>query len=186
MFVIEYDFNIKEEELSQLSLDEFEGEYGGILYGQLLIQVNEQRFGSCDPDAPDPIRDFFEAPIIAWLGLLCEVVIMKQDHPYVALNSMDEVFLWFEFLDIDDDVLHVALLLVDREYTSNRYLVTEQINQISQCLWKEEIKKQELIDEILLKTEKLVNYLETVNPVIINSRSMQGLLKKYDIVKSVI
>ncbi|MED4749793.1 hypothetical protein [Brevibacillus choshinensis] len=112
-------------------------------------------------------------------------MIIKQDHPYVALNSMDEVLLWLEILDLDDNVLEVSLLSVDQAFTSNRYLVTEQINQVTKCLWKEELKKQELIDEILLKTENLVNYPETVNPVILNSRSMQGLLKRYDIVKSI-
>lgn len=185
MLRIEFKLNLSEKELSQLSLVDFEGEYGSILYGQFEIKVNEQRYGLYDPEAPSQISDFFEAPIIAWLGLLNEVVTMKQDHPYAAVNAIDDALLWLEFIDQNDNNLQVELIQVDKNFNSKSYIVTERINQVSKCLWKEEIKKQELIDEVKSKTEKLVNIIETINPSMLNSKSIQGLLKRYDTVKSI-
>ncbi|QRG66989.1 hypothetical protein [Brevibacillus choshinensis] len=183
MFGIQYDLNLSGKELSQLSLENFEVEYGGVLYGQLEIKVNDQLFGSCDPENPQPLRDFSEAPIIAWLGLLCDVVVLKQSHPYVALNSLDEVFLWFEFVDIGKSNLQVALIQVDERLNTNDFIITERINQISKCLWKEEIKKQELITEILLKADGLVYYLENVNPALLKSSSIKSLAKRVSVLK---
>ncbi|UFJ40755.1 hypothetical protein LOK74_22635 [Brevibacillus humidisoli] len=176
MFTIRYQPNIPDHELSQITLADFEGEYGNVLYGQFEINVNGKTYGLYDPDAPTPILEFFEEEIIASFGLLNEVVISMQHHKYIALNTIDAHFAWFEFIAEGEDltVYHVQV----EEDNISSFIVTEPLNCISICYWQETITKQEFIDEVLDKTDEFIRHIEKVNPALLRSKSIQGLLER--------
>lgn len=180
MFKIRFNPNISDAALSRLSLEDFQEDYGNALYGQFEIRVNEYKYGLYDEDAPREIRDFFEESILAWLTRLNDTVGKINDHEYIALNTIDDNLLWFEFMATEENDLQMSLVQVEHTFTGEGYMVTEQIEQISKCLWRAIIRKHELIHEVLEKTDEFIRYMGKVNPLLLKSKSMEGLIKSHE------
>ena len=181
MFQINY--VILDEEKKRLSMvksiKDFEEEIDTIM-GQMELIFNKQTFGFIVEDLVD--CDEF---LLIWLELLNEVLIQLHSSPFVTMISFDDDNLWFEFECVGDllRVNHIRTEDARKEHITKNVTVIPYKRK--ECLWSEEISKEEFIREVLTVTDRFIKEVISINEIVVETREFRGINDRYQKAKQI-
>ncbi len=144
------------DDLSSVSVEEFENEWNGIIEGYFELIVNEQRVGFCPNREIKKGEDGLE-DIMFWL------VEFNRGLKEVKKGEVYEMRLLTRNL--------YKLILKKGEKVELQY-AKEDTNQID---WKEEVEMQEFEQEIFRNIEKFKNEIQCINPNLLDSKWIKKL-----------
>lgn len=145
------------DDLSSVSVEEFDNEWNGIIEGYFELIVNEQRVGFCPNREIEKGEDGFE-DILFWLAEFNRGLkkVKKGEVFEMRLITMN---------------LYKLILLKKREKVELQY-TKKETNQID---WKEEVEMQEFEQEINCKIEKFKNEIQCINANLLTSKWIKKL-----------
>lgn len=144
------------DDLSNVSVEEFENEWSGIIEGYFELIVNEQKVGFCPNREIKKGEDGLE-DILFWLiefykglkklkkGEVYEMTLLTRNLYKIVLKKNEKVELQY---------------------------VKVETNEVD---WKEEVEMQEFEQEVNRKIEKFKNEIQYINPKLLTSKWIKEL-----------
>ena len=186
--------------LKNISIKEFEEEYG-MIYGAFELLINDQMYNYivrykdqkfCDEKEKEEFDDLFELQdiISLWIIIFLEICIELKRKDYVAIMDIESKN-WIEFKRINNE-LYISQIeeeKVKSKITSlhivkvyNKFYDEDKNKNI---FFKEEkINFEEFISEIQITTKKFIKEIKEINPVLLKSKEVSSIIKKYNILIS--
>ena len=186
--------------LKNISIKEFEEEYG-MIYGAFELLINDQMYNYivrykdqkfCDEKEKEEFDDLFELQdiISLWIIIFLKICIELKRKDYVAIMDIESKN-WIEFKRINNE-LYISQIeeeKVKSKITSlhivkvyNKFYDEDKNKNI---FFKEEkINFEEFISEIQITTKKFIKEIKEINPVLLKSKEVSSIIKKYNILIS--
>jgi hypothetical protein len=160
------DFN----ELKLISPDKFDSDYRDI-EGIIELDFCGNKYGYYFDDCP-----FGEERLLWWFKDLLTLVIKIENSDYVAYHIPETLNFWIEFISEGDtlivslveDIVREALLdsFINQPYPEFKYVDWNNVR----------ISKAQFKNEIISNTQKLIHFIEILNPQLLKSNSVQELV----------
>ena len=142
--------------LSGVSLDEFENEWNGIISGYFEININQSQEGFCPPKKTNKVEEGME-DVLYWLNHLSEGLNMiKKGKEY-------------EMILLTMNLYKIVMRLDDEMCIS---FVNKRDNMIK---WEERVDIQEFQNELSENVEKFLQIIRETNPQLLNSKWIKKL-----------
>jgi len=142
--------------LSEISLGEFENEWNGIISGYFEIKINQRQEGFCPPKKIDEMDDGME-DVLYWLIHLSEGISMiKKGKEYEMLLLTMNLY---KIIMRPDEGMWISF-------------VNRKDNTIK---WKEKVNIQEFEKELCRNVEKFIQIIGETNPKLLNSKWIKKL-----------
>ena len=175
MFMINYRVVDDFEELKNISSKDFDNDWNQIT-GFFQICFGEHEEGCYYHENPLRADEFGEELLDYWFDqLLCTIELLEKTD-YVAFREIETVKRWLEFKrDGETVTINVVLnssekaLLITKPFHEFLYVEPENFA----CTW-DELKKN-----VIKQTGRFFNELRQLNPQLMESEKISGLLKKY-------
>ncbi|WP_236575800.1 hypothetical protein [Paenibacillus sp. USDA918EY] len=141
--------------------------------GIIELDFNGNKHGIFFDDCP-----FGEERLIRWFVDLLTIANKIKEHDYVAYRIPDSANLWLEFI-VEGNELIVSLVEdVDRE-TIKDFFIHKPYKEFRYSYWKgSRVSQNSFVEEIIINTRKLLNFISVLNPQILKSRNIQVLEDK--------
>ncbi len=145
------------DELSHVSLEEFDNEWNGMISGYLELKINGESEGFC-PDRPIGTEEEGMEEIVHWLSEL-----------YIGLSKVQKG----ETYEIVLLTMNVYKLFMELNENLEISFVNKRTKDIK---WKEEVTLQEFQKELYQNIKKFADYLKQVNPQLLKSKWIKKML----------
>lgn len=107
---------------------------------------------------------------------MLRIVIKTQESDYVSYKIPENPNLWFEFITKENRILISLVEDIERDSLFDLF-VYEPYKEFKYSDWSNvSILKEEFKREIIKNTQKLVHFIEVLNPQILKSKSIEELV----------
>ncbi|CAM5795901.1 hypothetical protein [Brevibacillus borstelensis] len=170
MFTVKFKAVDDFDQLKRLSAKEFDESFRDI-EGIIELNFNEYKYGYFFEDCP-----FGEERLVRWFKDLLAIAIKAQESNYVAYKIPEHPSIWLEFKVKEDEFLVSIVDDIQRDsildlFINQPYKEFQYIDWSNVSISKEVFKK-----EIVNQGEKLIHFIEVLNPQILKSNSINELL----------
>ena len=155
-----------------------------------IVRYEDQKF--CDEKEKEEFDDLFELQdiISLWIIIFLEICIELKKKDYVAVMDIESKN-WIEFKRINNE-LYISQIeeeKVKSKITSSHivkvYNKFYDEDKNKNIFFKEEkINFEEFILEIQITTKKFIKEIKEINPVLLKSKEVSNIIKKYNILTS--
>ena len=191
-------YDSMKKKLKNISIKEFEEEYG-MIYGAFELLINDQMYNYivrykdqkfCDEKEKEEFDDLFELQdiISLWIIIFLEICIELKRKNYVAIMDIESKN-WIEFKRINNK-LYISQIEEEKVKSkiTNSHIVkvyNKFYDEDKNIFFKEEkINFEEFISEIQITTKKFIKEIKEINPVLLKSKEVSNIIKKYNILTS--
>ena len=193
-------YNSMKKKLKNISIKEFEEEYG-MIYGAFELLINDKMYNYivryedqkfCAEKEKEEFDDLFELQdiISLWIIIFLEICIELKRKDYVAIMDIESKN-WIEFKRINNE-LYISQIeeeKVKSKITSSHivkvYNKFYDEDKNKNIFFKEEkINFEEFISGIQVTTKRFIKEIKEINPVLLKSKEVSSIIKKYNILIS--
>lgn len=193
-------YDSMKKKLKNISIKEFEEEYG-MIYGAFELLINDKMYNYivryedqkfCAEKEKEEFDDLFELQdiISLWIIIFLEICIELKRKDYVAIMDIESKN-WIEFKRINNE-LYISQIeeeKVKSKITSSHivkvYNKFYDEDKNKNIFFKEEkINFEEFISGIQVTTKKFIKEIKEINPVLLKSKEVSSIIKKYNILTS--
>lgn len=145
------------DDLSNISLNEFNNEWNGIISGYFELVINQVKVGFC------PNRK------------ICEEEEGMEDILYWLNHLLDGVNMIKKGVEYEIILLTMNLYKMNMKLGENMeiYFINKKTNEIK---WNEEVELQEFENELYESTRKFLQVVKETNPELLKSKWMRRLI----------
>jgi len=168
---------IDDEELKNISLSVFNEEWGNV-EGFIEVTIGEATMGYYHEGSLHPNVPGCEW-ITWWLSLFLDCADMITKTSYVAFSKPEEGS-WLEFVLRDDVVIFNNALEPEQNYLRG---ITQYKKNYHLSYWGPrdmEVGLNDFLKEIYRATESFLDELKSINPQLIESEVVKGILELYE------
>jgi hypothetical protein len=170
MFTVKFKAVDSFDELKQLSAQEFDDNYRDI-EGIIELSFNGHTYGYFFEDCP-----FGEERLVRWFKDLLTIVLKTQESNYVAYKIPEHPSIWLEFIVKEDELLVSVVDDIKRDSIFDLF-INQPYKEFKYADWSNiSISKEVFKKEIVSQVEKLVHFIEVLNPQILKSNSIDELM----------
>ncbi|MCK4261366.1 MAG: hypothetical protein KAX49_20515 [Halanaerobiales bacterium] len=186
MFTIKYKIIDDIEKLKKIDEKYFEHDLAGEIRGLILLDFNSNLVGFYDDSLPIHVAEIFEELLVLWFTLLNKVIHKLTESKYVALSLIENNSTWIEFR-VDNTYLKVSMISMKFYEDNIPLIITEPNKHIEYLEWKNiKITREEFVNEVISKTDLFIQFIEQINPSLLESFSIKELIKLLKKSKSII
>lgn len=193
-------YDSMKKKLKNISIKEFEEEYS-MIYGAFELLINgkmynyivryeDQKF--CNEKEKEEFDDLFELQdiISLWIIIFLEICIELKKKDYVAVMDIESEN-WLEFKKIYNELYISQIeeekveLKIKNSHIVKVYNKFYDEDKNKNIFFKEEkVNFEEFISEIQITTKKFIKEIKEINPVLLKSKEVSNIIKKYNILTS--
>ncbi len=191
-------YDSMKKKLKNISIKEFEEEYG-MIYGAFELLINDKMYNYivrykdqkfCDEKEKEEFDDLFELQdiISLWIIIFLEICIELKRKDYVATMDIESKN-WIEFKRINNE-LYISQIEEEKVKSkiTNSHIVkvyNKFYDEDKNIFFKEEkINFEEFISGIQVTTKRFIKEIKEINPVLLKSKEVSNIIKKYNILTS--
>ncbi|WP_028543621.1 hypothetical protein [Paenibacillus taiwanensis] len=158
--------------IKQLSAEEFDRTIQDI-NGAIELNFNGCKYGMFFDDCP-----FGEERLLRWFIDLLNIAEKIKTHHYIAYRIPDSSNLWLEFISQEIELSVSLVEDMDRDSILDLYIYQPH-KEFKYSHWKEsKIRKTSFIDEVILNSQKLLNFISVLNPQLLECGTIQMINAK--------
>lgn len=172
MFTISFKAYDNFDDIKQMSAQQFDQTKQDI-EGIIELNFNGNKYGLFFDDCP-----FGEERLVRWFVDLLTIAKKIKEHNYVAYRIPDSANLWLEFI-LQGKELSVSLVEdVDRKSIIDLFIY-KPYKEFTYSQWKGSIiSTVSFVEEVIISSSKLLNFIAVLNPQLLNSENIQLLENK--------